>query len=153
MHYNIFLFIHIVSVVLLLGFGGGSAYYKFMADRTGSVDIILHTNKLVVLADWLFTTPAVIVQPLTGFMLIDTLGLSWKTPWLLLSIILYILSIVFWLYAVYLQIKMKKLAISAKVENETLGSEYYKLVKYWIWLGVFSALAMGVVFYLMVFKF
>ena len=153
MYYNLLLFIHIASVILLLGVGGGSAFYKFMADRTKSVELILHTNKMVVLADWLFTTPAVILQPITGFMLMQTMGLSWQTPWLLVSIVLYIFSISLWLYAVFLQIKMKNLALIAYDSKGMLGNDYYKLLKYWIWLGVFSALAMGAVFYLMVFKF
>jgi len=152
MGYNLLLLLHIASVMLLLGVGGGSAYYKFMGDRTRNVEIILHTNKMVVLADWLFTTPSVILQPVTGIMLMYTLGIRWDTPWLFLSILLYIFSILLWFFAVYLQIKMKNLAMEAKQNNKSLGNNYSRLVKYWILLGVFSFFAMGVIFYLMVFK-
>ena len=152
MNYNLLLLIHITSAILLLGVGGGSAFYKFMADRSGNLEVIVHTNKMVVLADWLFTTPSVILQPITGIMLIHIMGISWEIHWLFFSIILYIFSITLWLVAVYLQIKMKNLAIEAQHRNKVLGNNYFRLVKYWTWLGIFSAFMMAVIFYFMLFK-
>jgi len=152
MSYNLLLLVHIASVILLLGVGGGSASCKYMADRSGNIEVIVHTNKLVVLADWLFTTPSAILQPLTGVMLMNLMGYSWELPWLFASIILYIFAVVLWLYAVYLQIRMKKMALLAQKEKRFVGEEYFRLVKQWIGLGVFAFLAMGGIFYLMVFK-
>jgi len=152
MSYNLLLFVHIASVILLLGVGGGSAFYKFMADRSGNIEVIVHTNKLVVLADWLFTTPSAILQPVTGVMLMNLMGYSWELPWLFASIILYVFAGALWLYAVYLQIRMKKMALLAQKEKRFMGEDYFRLVKQWTVLGVFSFLAMGGIFYLMVFK-
>jgi len=152
MDYNLLLLVHIASVILLLGVGGGSAFYKFMADRSGNIEVIVHTNKLVVLADWLFTTPSVILQPVTGVMLMNLMGYSWELPWLFASIVLYVFAGALWLYAVYLQIRMKKMALLAQKEKRFVGEDYFRLVKQWIVLGVFSFLAMGGIFYLMVFK-
>jgi len=152
MDYNTLIFIHISSVMLLLGVGGGSAFYKFMADRSGNLEVIVHTNKMVVLADWLFTTPSVILQPLTGVLLMNLMGYSLWTPWLHSSIILYVFSGLLWLTAVYLQIRMKKMALLAQAQKRFLGEDYFKLVRYWITLGVFSFFSMGVIFYLMIYK-
>jgi len=152
MSYNLLLLVHIASVILLLGVGGGSAFYKFMADRSGNIEVIVHTNKLVVLADWLFTTPSAILQPVTGVMLMNLMGYSWELPWLFASIVLYVFAGALWLYAVYLQIRMKKMALLAQKEKRFVGEDYFRLVKQWIGLGVFSFLAMGGIFYLMVFK-
>jgi len=152
MTYNTLITLHIISVIGLLGIGGGSAFYKFMADRSKKLEVIVHTNKMVVLADWLFTTPAVVAQPITGVMLANLMGYSFDTWWLLLSVNLYIFSIVLWLVAVWLQVLMKRMSMKAQKESTVLGADYYKLVNYWIGLGVFSALGMGVIFYLMVFK-
>lgn len=66
MEYLILKWLHILSATLLFGTGIGSAFYKFMTDRAGSIQAIAQTNKLVVLADWLFTTPTIILQPITG---------------------------------------------------------------------------------------
>ena len=152
MSYTILILIHIISMLLLLGVGGGSAFYKFMADRSGDIDIILHTNKLVVLADWLFTTPSAILQPLTGIWLIQTLGIAYTTPWLLISILLYLFSGTLWLVAVWLQIRMKNLAQEAKRTETILSKRYHSLVRQWIWLGIFSFVAMGSILVLMVMK-
>ena len=152
MSYNTLILIHISSMLLLLGVGGGSAFYKFMADRSGDIDIILHTNKLVVLADWLFTTPSAILQPLTGIWLIQTLGLPYATPWLLTSIVLYLFSGTLWLIAVWLQLRMKHLAQEAKENQTVLPEDYHRLVRQWIWLGIFSFMAMGSILVLMVVK-
>jgi len=152
MDYNTLITLHIISVILLLGVGGGSAFYKFMSDRSGNLEVIVHTNKMVVLADWLFTTPSVLLQPITGLMLANLMGYSFDELWLLLSVTLYIFSTLLWLVAVWLQIKMKKMALSAVEQKVNLGEAYAKLVNYWIWLGVFSAFSMGTVFYLMIYK-
>ena len=151
MNYHTLILIHIVSVILLLGIGGGSAFYKFMADRSGNLEVIVHTNRMVVLADWLFTTPAVIAQPITGFMLMN-LGFGLENSWLLLSLYLYAFSIILWFMAVWLQMKMKKLSFVAKESGRELTQAYDRLVKYWIVLGVFSSIAMGMIMLLMIFK-
>ena len=152
MDYNLLITIHLASVILLLGVGGGSAFYKFMADRSGNIEVIVHTNKMVVLADWLFTTPSAILQPLTGVMLMRLLNISFWTPWLLTAILLYAFASILWLIAVYLQLRMKKMALLAQKNEEVLGKDYFTLVNYWIYLGVFSFFSMGGVFGLMVFK-
>ena len=152
MSYDTLIFIHIASVILLLGVGGGSAFYKFMADRSGNLEVIVHTNKMVVLADWLFTTPSAIIQPISGVMLMNLLNISFTELWLLASIILYAFAGILWLVAVYLQLLMKKMALEAKAQNIFLDEAYFKLVKYWIVLGVFSFFSMGGVFVLMVFN-
>ncbi|HFS67645.1 MAG TPA: DUF2269 domain-containing protein [Flavobacteriia bacterium] len=153
MNYDVLIFVHILSAILLLGVGAGSAFYKFMADKSGNLEVIVHTNKMVVLADWLFTTPSAILQPLTGVMLVNLLSLSWTTPWLLVSIILYTFAGLLWLVAVYLQIRMKNMATEAQRAERGLEKNYFLLVRYWTLLGVFSFLAMAGVFVLMVFRF
>ena len=152
MDYNTLILIHIISVVILLGIGGGSAFYKFMADRSKNLEVIVHTNKMVVLADWLFTTPAVIIQPVTGLMLMRV-GFSLEDSWLFISICLYAFSIALWLVAVFLQIKMKQLSSMAYEQKMALDRSYYRLVMWWITLGVFSFFAMGSMMVLMIFKF
>ncbi len=152
MEYPLLLSIHIASVIMLLGIGGGSAFYKFIADRSDNIDVIVHTNKTVVLVDWLVTIPSVLLQPITGILLMQTLGFNYKIPWLFASIMLYILSILLWLVAVYLQIKMKNIATKAKANNHPLGTPYFLYVKYWIILGFFSFFSMFGIYLLMVFK-
>jgi uncharacterized membrane protein len=81
--------LHIVSSVLLAGTGFGSAFYLFFANRSDSLQARAVVARLVVRADWWFTTPAAIVQPLSGVWLAHTAGWPLTTPWLLLSMLLY----------------------------------------------------------------
>ena len=67
MTYTVLKTLHILSMVLLFGTGLGSAFYKWMADRSGDLAHIVVTNRHVVLADWIFTTPTVILTGLRFF--------------------------------------------------------------------------------------
>jgi len=62
-----------------------------------------------VLADWIFTTPAVIVQPLTGLALVYLAGYPLWNGWVLYAVLLYIVAGCCWLPVVVLQIRMRNL--------------------------------------------
>ena len=144
--------IHLLSLVLLFGTGLGSAFYKFMADRSGDVHSIMTTNRHVVLADWLFTTPTVIIQPISGFAMISHSHLPLTTPWLLISVLLFILVGLCWLPVVVLQIRMRDLATQAVNSGTELPEIYFHYGRIWFWLGVPAFIGMVLIVYLMVCK-
>lgn len=144
--------LHILSMVLLFGTGLGSAFYKWMADRSGNIAHIAVTNRHVVLADWLFTTPAVIVQPISGLWMVHLLDLPLTTPWIAASFLLYLLAGVCWLPVVWLQIRMQKMAAAAAAHVTPLPESYWRMARCWFWLGVPAFAAMVLVVALMVFK-
>ncbi len=144
--------LHILSAFLLFGTGLGSAFYKFMSDRQGDIRAIAVTNRHVVLADWLFTTPTVILQPLTGFLMLFWSGWPWHTPWILISVGLYLLAGACWLPVVWLQLRMRALADAAVREDRPLPAQYWRYTRIWFWLGVPAFIAMIGVVGLMVFK-
>jgi len=156
MDYTTLLFLHIISAVVLFGMGAGSAFYKFMADRSKNLEVIVFINKVVVLFDILFTTPSAIAQPITGFLLLNRLNLPLSTLWVAISIALFVISGLAWLIAVKLQIIMRDISIKALNSQEKLpkryNKRYSKLVNIWILLGVVSFITMGSIFVLMVFK-
>ncbi len=63
--------VHILSATLIFGTGLGSAFYMYRAHLSKNDEAIAFASKNVVLADWLFTTPAVFIQPITGVLLIQ----------------------------------------------------------------------------------
>jgi uncharacterized membrane protein len=144
--------LHILSMVLLFGTGLGSAFYKWMADRSGNVVHIAATNRQVVLADWLFTTPTVIFQPLSGLWLVHLLDLPLTTPWVAISLMLYFVAGVCWLPVVFLQLRMQRIAEQAVARETSLPPRYWQLARVWFWLGVPAFCAMVLVVALMVFK-
>ena len=144
--------LHILSMVLLFGTGLGSAFYKWMADRSGNIEHIAVTNRHVVLADWCFTTPTVIFQPISGIAMAIMADMPLTTPWIAISIALYCLAGACWLPVVWLQIRMQKLADAALKGNAPLPDHYWQLARWWFWLGVPAFTSMVMVVALMVFK-
>lgn len=152
MSYTALKTLHILSMVLLFGTGLGSAFYKWMADRSGNLAHITVTNRHVVLADWLFTTPTVIFQPLSGLWMVHLLDLPLTTPWIATSLGLYCLAGICWLPVVWLQIRMRNMAADALARQAALPQNYWKMARCWFWLGVPAFCAMVLVVALMVFK-
>ncbi|MEB4590443.1 DUF2269 domain-containing protein [Candidatus Thiothrix sp. Deng01] len=145
-------YLHILSMVLLFGTGLGSAFYKWMADRSGNVAHIAATNRHVVLADWLFTTPTVIFQPISGLWMAHLLGYPLTATWLAASLALYALAGACWLPVVWLQIRMRDLAAAASISQQALPAQYWRYARIWFWLGIPAFAAMLVVLLMMVFK-
>ena len=152
MSYLFIKYLHILSMVLLFGTGLGSAFYKWMADRSRNLAHMAVVNRHVVLADWIFTTPTVIFQLVSGVIMAYWIGLPLSTPWIAISLVLYALAGACWLPVVWLQIRMAALADTAIKENTDLPVLYWRYARVWFWLGVPAFSAMLLVVFLMVFK-
>ena len=144
--------LHIVSSVLLVGTGFGSAFYLFFANRSDSLQARAVVARLVVRADLWFTTPAVIVQPLSGAWLAHTAGWPLTTPWLAASLLLFALAGACWLPVLVLQLKMAREVEAALAEQRPLSARYGGWQRAWEWLGYPAFAAMLLVFFLMVNK-
>ena len=132
--------LHILSATLMVGTGFGTAFYLFWANRSGSVAAQAVVAKWVMKADWWFTTPAVIFQPLSGLWLLYQMGmpLTWSGAWLWVkwTLALYALAGACWLPVVWLQIKMAQQAQAAWAAGETqLPDGYRRYQFYWELLG------------------
>src|SRR5690606_26749933 len=98
---------------LLFGTGLGSAFYMFFTNRTRNVAAMAVVTRKVVAADFLFTTPTAILQPLTGFWLVHLAGFPLTAPWIVWSVVLYVVAGACWLPVVWIQIRMARLAEAA----------------------------------------
>lgn len=144
--------IHILSSVLMVGTGFGSAFYMFMANRSNNLQAQLIVSRLVVKADWWFTTPAVIIQPISGITLVYIAGWPMDANWLLWTYALYALAAVCWLPVVWLQIQMRNMAVEANKNSTALPSIFWRYARYWEMLGYPAFVAMLVIYWLMVAK-
>ncbi|WP_353571105.1 DUF2269 domain-containing protein [Candidatus Albibeggiatoa sp. nov. BB20] len=145
--------IHIASAFLLIGTGFGSAFYKFFTDRTKSVPAIVVVNRYVVLADWMFTTPTIIIQLVTGIWLASILHIPMTTGWFVWVLGLYLLMGACWIPVVFLQIKMQHMAEAAHLNGDTeLPATYYRLALIWTILGIPAFIAAIMIIWLMVFR-
>lgn len=143
--------VHILSSTLLFGTGLGTAFHGWMANRSGVLAARRVVNRNVELADWLFTTPAVIVQPVTGVWLANLAGYPLTTPWLMASIVLYILVGACWLPVVAIQIRMRRIA-EATPDGAELPRNYHCLARWWFALGWPAFIGVIIIFWLMVAK-
>jgi uncharacterized membrane protein len=150
--YTFLLYIHILSSTLLFGTGLGTAFHGWMAHRSRDVAAIAVVSRNVVLTDWIFTAPSVIIQPVTGIIMAARAGFSLTTPWLLTAIILYLLIGACWLPVVWLQTAMRRVAETAYRGDETLPPIYYVYARLWFLLGWPAFIGVLAVFYLMLFK-
>jgi len=144
--------IHIISSTVLFGTGLGSAFYMYRANKTKDLNTMLFAARNVVLVDWVFITPAVIIQPLTGIGLIHVMQLSWSTPWLVMSLLLYVFVGVCWIPVVYIQVKMKRILAQAIKNGTELPAKYYRHFRTWFILGWPAFLSVIIIFYLMTLK-
>lgn len=143
--------VHIVSSTLLFGTGLGTAFHGWMANRSGELAARRVVNRNVVLGDWLFTTPAVVVQPVTGVWLAQIAGFPLTTSWLATSIALYVLVGACWLPVVWIQVQMRRISDAAP-DGVPLPARYHRLSHWWFALGWPAFLGVIAIFYLMVGK-
>ncbi len=127
--------LHVIGAAVLLGTGAGIAFFMVMAHRSKDTRIIAHTAGVVVIADWLFTASAIVVQPITGALLAQAIGWSLGESWILLSLGLYVLTGAFWLPVVWMQHRMRDLARVAVAKKEPLPARYHQLYRTWFLCG------------------
>lgn len=127
--------LHVIGASVLLGTGAGIAFFMLMAHRTKDPAFIAGVARIVVIADWVFTASAVVVQPITGYLLAHAIGWPMSEGWLVLSLALYLITGAFWIPVVWMQARMQKLAAAAAASNEALPPAYHRLFRLWFASG------------------
>ena len=148
--YIVLKYLHIIGATVLLGTGTGIAFFMLMAHRTNNPATIAATARVVVIADLVFTMAAVIAQPVTGVLLARAAGYSISEGWIVLSIVLYLVTGALWLPVVWMQARMRDLAVEAATTNAPLSSAYHRLYRLWFAFGFPAFAAVLVILWLMV---
>ena len=149
MTYFVLKYFHLIGAAVLLGTGAGIAFFMLMAHRTGEPAVVAAVARIVVIADFLFTATAVVVQPITGLLLVHHLGYDLTDAWIVASIALYLLTGAFWLPVVWMQAEMRRLAARAAVAGEPLPERYHRLFRLWFAFGFPAFAAVMAIFWLM----
>ncbi|MCF6293308.1 MAG: DUF2269 domain-containing protein [Robiginitomaculum sp.] len=144
--------IHILSAAVLFGTGAGIAFFMFMAWRSAERSGFLWVSRHVVIADFLFTTTAVIVQPISGFALIILGGHDPLAPWLLISYGLFVMVGICWLPVVAIQMKVRNLAGLAANGDNQAQQQIQSLMRTWFMLGWPAFIGVIGIYLLMVIK-
>lgn len=145
-------YLHVIAAIFLFGFGMGSYLYLIAASRSGNPQVIAHVARMVVRFDTWITTPAGIVQVITGYLLMRLSGLSMSSEWLLTSLIIFFCVGALWLPVLVLQKRLQKMALSAGEDGLPLDDRYANTYRWWFWMGIAGFAGMFVIVLMMVTK-
>jgi uncharacterized membrane protein len=134
--YFVVKYLHVLGAIVILGTGSGIAFFMLMAHLSRETAFIARTAATVVVADMLFTLTAVILQPVTGGLLMMLTAAPVTAHWLLASLALYALAGLFWVPVIFMQIEMRNLARIAEKSGEVLPPRYFVLFRRWVWSGI-----------------
>jgi uncharacterized membrane protein len=150
--YILLKFAHVVGATVILGTGTGIAFFMLMAHRSGDAEFIARTARLVVLADIVFTATAVILQPVTGYLLMRQTGAAFSESWIAVSLLLYLVAGSFWLPVVWIQARLRDLARVAADSGAALPAAYHRLFRIWFLFGFPGFGAVLAILFLMISK-
>jgi len=143
-------FLHVIGAAVLLGTGAGIAFFMLMAHLGGKPAVIAGVARIVVVADFVFTATAVVLQPVTGVLLVGEVGYAYSDAWIFWSIVLYLVTGAFWLPVVWMQMRMRDLAVAAVAAGQGLPRSYHLLFWWWFAFGFPAFAAVVAIFWLMI---
>ena len=142
--------VHVIGAAVLFGTGLGIAFFMVMAHLTRDARLIAHTAGVVVVADFLFTATAILLQPITGAGLAIMADYDLRAGWIVASLILYLVAGGFWLPVVWIQMRLRDVARQAAKEKRPLPARYHRLYRVWFAFGFPAFAAVIAIFWLMV---
>ena len=145
-------YLHVLGAIVILGTGSGIAFYMLMAHLGRDAAFIARTAATVVTADMLFTLTAVILQPVTGGILMELSSTSFAERWLVTSLALYAVAGLFWIPVIFMQIEMRDLARKAEAQAEPLPPRYFALFRRWFLFGIPGFGSVMIILWLMIAK-
>jgi uncharacterized membrane protein len=145
-------YLHVLGAIVILGTGTGIAFFMLMAHRSRDAAFIARTAATVVFADMLFTLTAVVLQPVTGGLLMVLSATALAERWLLTSLGLYAVAGLFWIPVIFMQIEMRDLARVAATQREPLPPRYFALFHRWFGFGIPGFGLVMIILWLMIAK-
>lgn len=142
--------LHVVSAAVLLGAGIGIAFFCGFGTRhalaRNDIAVLRMVLRFTVVADSVFTAPAVVIQLATGWWLMQALGWRLGSPWALAVFSLFALVGLCWLPVVGIQARLSRMANAAPSVRE-LPVRFRTLLRVWFALGIPAfAAVVGIVF-------
>ena len=145
-------YLHVLGAIVILGTGTGIAFFMLMAHRSADAAFIARTAATVVIADMIFTLSAVLLQPVSGGVLMMLSATSLTDGWLLASLALYAVAGLFWVPVIFMQMEMRDLAVIAVEKSQPLPPSYFALFRRWFLFGIPGFGSVMAILWLMVAK-
>lgn len=150
---GLWLTLHVLGVLLMVGNIITAAFWKSRADRTGNPQIMHNAAKNVMVADYIFTIPGLVLIVLSGGMMTGGLGYSLTgLNWLTLSLGLFAVSGLIWLF-ILIPMQSKMIRLSADgIEKGNVSAAYRRASRNWTVYGTIATLLPLGILYLMISK-
>lgn len=150
---NLWLVLHLLGVVLFVGNIITAAFWKVRADLQRNPALIHSTVKNVMLADYVFTLPGLVLIVVSGIAMAVHAGMPMSgMNWLTLSLILFAVTGVIWL-AVLIPLQRGMIRHSAEcIESGIISKAYRQASLYWAVFGIAATLLPVVILILMITK-
>ena len=137
--YSAIKLVHVLSAALLIGVGAGTAFFLWYTHRSGEIGAIRIATRAALLVEWWIIVPTVVLQPLTGFWMLDVDGQALQQPWTVAALLLFSVAGVVWVPAVALKIRMHNFARAAAERRLPLPPEFHRWMHWWLalWWTIF----------------
>ena len=137
-----FKLIHIVAVIVFIGNITIGIFWKAIADRSRDPRIIAHTLRGIILADRLFTIPAIFVIVAGGVAtaIAEQIPIL-ATGWILWAIILFVISGLAFAPVSRLQRDMETIASEGEISSSFDAARYERVSAQWNIWGMIALLA------------
>jgi uncharacterized membrane protein len=149
-HYVLLKWIHVIGAAVIFGTGLGTAFHFWSALRREGPVAVAAAARSTVRADFIFTLPAAVLQPVTGILLALTAGYPLTTTWIVAALMLYALAGACWIPVVFIQVRLRDLAEASVRDATPLPEEFRRLARRWFLLGWPAFIAMAAVIWLMI---
>ena len=149
--YLVLKYIHVLSGAVLLGTGIGIAYFLLTAHLSRNLEAMRVVARYVIRAEWIFTATAVVVQPVSGVLLMLERGWPFTSSWFMATVVLYVAVGLCWIPVVVLQYRMARLLREA-ANHAALGADYYRAFRLWAMLGIPAFAIVLALYAVMIFK-
>lgn len=130
-----------------------TAFWKVLADRSGNLQMVHSAARKVLLADYFFTIPGLVLIILTGHYMAYHFGYSMgQLNWVSVLNGLFVLTGIIWLFILIpLQVKMIRYSKQSLQQGKILPV-YLSVSKYWNFFGSIATLIPLIILFLMTVK-
>ena len=152
MNVEVLKWLHVVSAIVLVGGGLGSAFHLFATSLGRKPQQVTEAARNVLRSDAAFTIPSAVFQLASGLWLADRLGVALQTPWLRWSLIFYAVVVAIWVPVIWLELRMRAISAEAAARSAALPRRYWACFLLWSGLGVVGFGLFAAIVWLMVLK-
>ncbi len=146
-------FVHVLFAAVLFGGWLAAACFMVFAHRSRNTSVVALVSQFAVRVELFVVAPALVLQPVSGFPLESVIGLSDVDDfWLGSSIVLYVIVLLAWLGALWVEFTIRRMARQASLAGMKLGKDYPRWFRIWAALAAVILAGLVLLYLLMIWQ-